>query len=133
MPIRYLTVREVIAIHFTMIQRYSPEEPGGINDYGLLESAVLHPQSSAFGEDAYPTVFDKSAALFQSLAPNHPFHNANKRTAFTALVLFLRLNGWYFQMNPKKAEDFVVDSLQVRNPPYGEPYSAALVCSIGYS
>ncbi|OMF25619.1 death-on-curing family protein [Paenibacillus sp. FSL H8-0548] len=107
--IRYLSVQEVIAINLAMIQRYSPGEQLGVKDSGLLESAVLRPQSSAFGDDAYPSVFEKAAALFESLGQNHPFHNANKRTAFTALLIFLRYNGLHFKMNTKKAEDFTVD------------------------
>ena len=42
-------------------------------------------QSSAFDNEAYPSIYEKSAAIFQSLGQNHPFHNANKRTAFTAI------------------------------------------------
>ncbi|WP_058301070.1 type II toxin-antitoxin system death-on-curing family toxin [Gorillibacterium timonense] len=106
---RYLSAQEVIAINLAMIQRYSPGEQVGVKDPGMLESAVYRPQSSAFEEDAYPTLFEKAAALFESLGQNHPFHNANKRTAFTALVLFLRYNGLYFIMDTKKAEDFTVD------------------------
>ncbi|SCW82055.1 death on curing protein [Paenibacillus tianmuensis] len=75
----------------------------------MLESAVLRPQSSAFGEDAYTTLFHKAASLFESFGKNHPFQNANKRTAFTALVIFLRYNGYRFVMDVKKAEDFTVD------------------------
>ncbi|MNC25644.1 Toxin Doc [compost metagenome] len=109
MLIRYLSVQEVIAINLAMIQRYSPGEQVGVKDAGLLESAVFRPQSSAFGDEAYSTIFEKSAALFESLGQNHSFHNANKRTAFTALVIFLRLNGLSFEMDTKKAEDFTVD------------------------
>lgn len=108
-PTRYLSVQEVIAINLAMIQRYSPGEQIGVKDPGLLESAVLRPQSSAFEEDAYPTIFEKAAALFESLGQNHPFHNANKRTAFTALVIFLSYNHLRFKMDFKKAEDFTVD------------------------
>lgn len=107
--VRYLSNEEVIAINLAMIQRYSPGEQAGVKDAGLLESALLRPKSSAFGEDAYPTLFEKSAALFESLGQNHPFHNANKRTAFTALVIFLRYNGLQFKMHAKQAEDFTVD------------------------
>ncbi|MBD2864638.1 type II toxin-antitoxin system death-on-curing family toxin [Paenibacillus oceani] len=113
-PIRYLSVQEVIAINLAMIKRYSPGELIGVKDPGLLESAVLRPQSSAFGEDAYQTIFDKSVALFESLGQNHPFHNANKRTAFTALVIFLRFNGLHFKMDTRKAEDFTVDMVNHR-------------------
>lgn len=107
--IRYLTIQEVIAINVAMIQNYSTGEQVGVKNPGLLESAVLRSRSSAFGDDAYPTVFDKAAALFESLGQNHPFHNGNKRTAFTALVIFLRYNGWGFKMGNKLAEDLTVD------------------------
>lgn len=109
MAIRYLSVQEVIAINVAVIQKYSPGEQIGVKNISLLESAVFRPQSSAFGNDAYPTLFDKAAALFESIGQNHPFHNANKRTAFTALVIFIRYNGYHFVMNPKYAEDLTVD------------------------
>lgn len=112
--IRHLTVQEVIAINVAMIQRYSPGEHIGVKETGLLESAVHRPQSSVFGEDAYPTIFEKAAAFFESLGQNHPFHNANKRTAFTALVIFLRYNGLDFKMDTKQAEDFTVDMVNHR-------------------
>ena len=86
---RYLTVQEVIAIHFVIMERYSPKEQKGVKDPALLESAVYRPQQSVFGQDAYPTIFEKAAALFESLAKNHCFYNANKRTAFVSLIQFL--------------------------------------------
>jgi death-on-curing protein len=109
MDIRYLSVQEVIAINVAVIQKYSPGEQIGVKTSSLLESAVLRPQSSAFGDEAYPTLFDKAAALFESLGQNHPFQNANKRTAFSALVIFLRYNGYHLVMNPKAAENLTVD------------------------
>lgn len=87
-----------------------------MKDVGLLESAVSRPQSSAFGDEAYPTIFEKAASLFESLGQNHPFHNANKRTAFTALVIFLKFNELSFEMDAKKAADFTVDMV---NHQYG--------------
>jgi death-on-curing protein len=109
MTIRYLTVREVVAINVAMIQKYSPGEHIGVKSASLLESAVMRPHASAFGEEAYPTIYQKSAALFESLGQNHPFQNANKRTAFAALVVFLQLNGLLFKMGAKAAEDKTVD------------------------
>jgi death-on-curing family protein len=61
-------------------------------DQGLLESALGRPFQSAFGSDAYATLFEKSAALFQSLVTNHAFANGNKRTAVVALDHFLAAN-----------------------------------------
>jgi death on curing protein len=107
--IRYLSVQEVVAINVALIHKYSPGEQVGVKNGSLLEPAVLRPQSSAFGEDAYQTIFEKAASLFESLGQNHPFHNANKRTAFTALVIFLKYNGVHFVMNQKAAENLTVD------------------------
>jgi death-on-curing family protein len=69
--------------------------PGGVRDGGLLESAVARPFHSAFGEDAYPTTFEKAVALFHSLIANHPFQDGNKRTAVIALNHFLLANGYW--------------------------------------
>jgi death-on-curing protein len=106
---RYLTEQEVIAINLLVIERYSPKEHKGVKLPDLLNSAINRPKQSAFGEEAYPTIFGKAGALFESLAKNHTFHNANKRTAFLALVQFLAYNGFQFRMSQKQAEDFVVD------------------------
>ncbi|MCU6712409.1 type II toxin-antitoxin system death-on-curing family toxin [Paenibacillus sp. J5C_2022] len=122
--IRYLSVQEVIAINVAMIQRYSPGEHIGVKEPGLLESALHRPQSSVFGEDAYPTIFEKAAALFESIDQNHPFHNANKRTAFAALVIFLRYNGLHIKMDIKKAEDFTVDMV---NHGFDRQQAAAII------
>ena len=64
-----------------------------IADEGMLQSAVARPTASVFGEDAYPTLEDKAAALLHSLARNHAFVDGNKRTAWAAAWAFLRLNG----------------------------------------
>lgn len=124
MNTRYLTVQEVIAINMAMIQKYSPGEQIGVKTSSLLESAVLRPMSSAFGEDAYPSIWDKAAALFESLGQNHPFHNANKRTAFTAFLIFLRYNGYHFKMDQKAAEDLTVDMV---NHKYSFEQIAAII------
>ncbi|SEC32082.1 type II toxin-antitoxin system death-on-curing family toxin [Paenibacillus sp. GP183] len=104
--IRFLSISEVIAINVAVIQRYSPGEQIGVKSQSLLESAVFRPQ------DAYPSLFEKAAALFVSLGQNHAFHNANKRTAFTALVIFLKYNGFSFKMEQKRAEDLAVDMVE---------------------
>ncbi|WCT56105.1 type II toxin-antitoxin system death-on-curing family toxin [Paenibacillus kyungheensis] len=106
--IRYLSVAEVVAINIAVIQKYSLGEQIGIKSNSLLESALLRPQSSAF-EEASPSIFEKATALFQSLGENHAFQHANKRTAFTALVIFLHYNGYHFKMEPKQATDFTVN------------------------
>jgi death-on-curing protein len=110
--IRFMTVQEIIAINVAVIQKYSPGEQIGVKSQSLLESAVLRPRSSAFEKDAYPSLFAKAAALFESLGQNHPFHNANKRTAFTALIIFIQYNGFRLKMDSIFAEDFTVDMVE---------------------
>ncbi len=110
--VRYLTEEEIITIHYVLIKKYSPNEIIGVKDPGLLNSAVNRPQQSVFGSDAYPDIFQKAAALFESLAQNHPFHNGNKRVAFVAMVQFLRYNNYKLAMNPKQAENFTIDVVE---------------------
>lgn len=85
---RYLTASEVLTVAQDVLGG-----PPGIRDVGLLESAVARPRASVFGEDAYPSLWEKAAALLHSLAANHALVDANKRTAWTATLLFLELNG----------------------------------------
>jgi death-on-curing protein len=107
--VKYLTIIEIQAINRAMIMRYSPGEQIGVKDQGLLESAVFRPQQTFGGEELYPTIEGKSAALLESLAQNHAFQNANKRTAFMALFMFLDYNQYKLQMPHKFAEDFTVN------------------------
>ncbi|MFZ4451435.1 type II toxin-antitoxin system death-on-curing family toxin [Salibacterium aidingense] len=106
---RYLTVQEVESINHYIILKYSPTEDKGVKYPGLLESAVARPQQSVFGKDAYPSIEQKGAALFESLAQNHAFQNANKRTAFLSLTQFLSYNGFDFEMATQDQVQFTVD------------------------
>lgn len=65
-----------------------------LRDFGLLDGAVMRPQASAFGQDAFPTLHEKAAALLHSLVRNHPFMDGNKRTAWVAVATFYLLNGY---------------------------------------
>ncbi|MDQ0930460.1 type II toxin-antitoxin system death-on-curing family toxin [Streptomyces turgidiscabies] len=79
-----------------------------VRDAGLLESAVHRPSASMFGQEAYSDLFDKAAALLQSLAINHPFVDGNKRTAWTSCVVFLALNDVQLRPDIDTAERLVV-------------------------
>lgn len=68
--------------------------PDTLVDFGLLESAVMRPQQTVGGHDAYPDIHRKAAALMYSLIRNHPFVDGNKRTAVLAVDVFYGLNGW---------------------------------------
>ena len=68
-------------------------EIGPVRDLGLLDSAVARPMSSAFGEDAYPTLTLKAAALLHSIVTNHALVDGNKRLGWLATTVFLDTNG----------------------------------------
>jgi death-on-curing protein len=108
----FLTKEEVISAHYFIMKRMNDAGQAGVKEHGLLDSAVHRPQQSVFGEDAYPSVFDKAAALLESLVKNHCFQNGNKRTAYLVTKSFLRLNGCYLQMERKYAVEFIVDIAQ---------------------
>ena len=106
----YLTTNQVIAINTIQIRLYSPNEPVGVKDAPLLDSTINRPKQSAFGRDAYPVIYDKAAALFESIAKNHAaFHNANKRTALASLIVFLKINHYKWTMGIEEEQDFTVD------------------------
>ena len=66
----------------------------GILDFTLLHSAIERPKATFAGQDLYPTIFDKAAALIHSLIQNHPLNDGNKRTALAVTVRFLFLNSF---------------------------------------
>ncbi|TSC65882.1 MAG: death on curing protein [Microgenomates group bacterium Gr01-1014_80] len=104
---KYLTVAQVLFIHDQMIKRFGGSF--GVRDLGLIESAVFRPQASFGGQDLYENIFDKAAALLQSLLKNHPFVDGNKRTALTSAGLFLKMNGWKLKNTHDEEVEFAVD------------------------
>lgn len=79
-----------------------------VGDYGLLESALARPRASVFGEDAYPDLHLKAAALLHSLARNHALVDGNKRLAWTACLTFLGINGQRIAAPEDDRFDFVI-------------------------
>jgi death-on-curing protein len=73
-----------------------------------LQAAIDRPQASAFGEDAYPTLADKAAALLQSIVIGHPFMDGNKRAGLGACLLFLALNGVPDERDPWEMSELVL-------------------------
>ena len=82
----YLTVAEVLAMHADQIDRYGGSH--GVRDHGVLEAALYRPQTGYYAD-----LIEEAAALWESLAQNHPFIDGNKRTAFSATYTFLAING----------------------------------------
>ncbi len=79
-----------------------------VRDVGLLESAVHRPQATVFGEDAYPTIFAKAAALAESLIRNRSLVDGNKRTAWLACTTFMEANGHIVEAPDYEAYDLVI-------------------------
>ena len=80
-----------------------------VRDYGLIESALARPRTTVFGEDAYPRLVDKAAALLHSLARNHPLVDGNKRLALSAAIAFLGMNGYRLDLTNDEAYELVMD------------------------
>ncbi len=89
--VRYLSVVQVRALHELQIERFGGG--AGLRDPGALEAAVMRPRASFGGEDLYPDVAAKAAALMHSLVQNHPFVDGNKRVGLHAMLVFLAENG----------------------------------------
>jgi death-on-curing protein len=79
-----------------------------VRDAGLLESASARPQSTAFGDDAYPSIHGKAAALLHSLARNHPLVDGNKRLALAATIAFYGMNGLRLTLSNDEAYELVM-------------------------
>lgn len=79
-----------------------------VRDLGLVQSALLRPETSLFGEPAYPSIDLKGAALMESLAKNHPFFDGNKRSAWFGLNYFLEINGWELVADEDAAFDYIL-------------------------
>jgi death-on-curing protein len=68
-------------------------DPPPVRDVGLLNSAAARPRTTVFGEDAYPDLWGKAAALLQSIVKNHSLVDGNKRLGWLATATFLEING----------------------------------------
>ncbi|MEO5941511.1 MAG: type II toxin-antitoxin system death-on-curing family toxin [Candidatus Limnocylindrales bacterium] len=79
-----------------------------VRDVGLLQAAVARPQATAFGEEAYPTLDEKAAALLQSIVAGHPLVDGNKRLGWVAVRLFYRLNDADIGPTPDEAFNLMV-------------------------
>ena len=102
----FLTLQDVLEIHRQVIAETGGTP--GIRDISLLDSAIHRPQASFAGLDLYSSLAEKAAALLHSLIMNHPFVDGNKRTAFTAADVFLRVNGWKFGASEDELFEFVM-------------------------
>ena len=109
-PVVYLGVDDLYNINFTIT--------GGdtfVRDLHLLQSAVKRPAMVVFGQEQFPTLLDKAAALMHSLAAHHLFADGNKRTAMRATRIFLERNGCTVTWEPDAVEAYLLEAVQRRD------------------
>jgi death on curing protein len=99
--VEYLSVEDLLGL-------VSALRAGPVRDLGLLDSACHRPQAGLFGQQAYPTLAGKAAALMHSLACNHALVDGNKRLALLATVVFLRINGNHLDLTEDEAFDLTL-------------------------
>ena len=103
----FVDIIEAYAIHAAVIRLAGGK--AGIRDFALLHSAVERPKATFAGQDLYPTLFAKAAALLQSLCLNRAFTDGNKLTAWGATKRFLWLNGYHLRSSVEEAVNFMVN------------------------
>ncbi len=101
----FLSLNEVLAIQERLIDRFGGDH--GVRDLGLVESALFRPQTGY-----YTHLEEMAAAMFESLLINYAFIDGNKRIAFFATDVFLRLNGWKLEVTADEGETFIVGMLE---------------------
>lgn len=97
----YVTMIDILELHRRQLESHGGGE--GIRDQGLLEAALFRPQSGYYAD-----IIEEAAALWESLAQNHPFIDGNKRTAFAGTYAFLRVNGYYITVTADEVYTFIM-------------------------
>ena len=109
----YLTVAEVYRMQHRLIDLFGGLH--GVRDAGAVEAAVFRPQTGY-----YDSIEEEAAALMESLGMNHGFLDGNKRIAFTAADVFLRLNGFYLQVSADEGHRFIEGSMERQEFRFGK-------------
>jgi death on curing protein len=99
---RYLTLAEILELHSRIIEQSGGA--AGVRELGGVESAIAQPQMTFAGQDLYPTIESRAAAICFSLVMNHPFIDGNKRIGHAAMETFLVLNGYELVGNVDDSE-----------------------------
>jgi len=100
----YLTIAEAIEMHRQLIDEFGGSS--GLRERVRLEAAVFRPQIGY-----YNSLAEEAAALMESLANNHAFVDGNKRVGFAATDTFLRINGFFLDVEPVPAHDFITEAM----------------------
>lgn len=106
----FISKADVLAIHKRQVEKFGGLD--GVRDEDLLDSALAQPQATFFGELLHSTIPAQAAAYLYHLAKNHPFLDANKRTAFATTIAFLGINGYELNMTEEEAYVMVMQVAQ---------------------
>ena len=87
-PVEFLDLDDLLELARRLLR-----DPPPVRDVGLLGAAAARPQTTVFGDDAYPDLITKAAALLQSIVKNHALIDGNKRLGWVATAVFLSING----------------------------------------
>lgn len=109
----HLSCEDVLDAHYLIGEHFRKLGEGiagfGPKDMGLLSSAVARQVASAGGSFIYDDIWEIASALMIGLITNHPFHDANKRTAFLSSVFFMLEHGYVPRVEIQEVEDFTVE------------------------
>ena len=103
----FLTLEQLLEIHTLVIEATSGST--GLRDLGRLESVIATQNQNVFGEELYPSIADKAAAIVRAIIADHPFVDGNERTAMLTGLTFLDMNKINFSANTGEIEDFAVE------------------------
>jgi death-on-curing protein len=101
-----LSLEQLLEIHSLVAETTGGST--GLRDLGRLEAAIAAQTQNVFGEELYPSIVDKTAALIRGIVADHPFVDGNKRTAMLAGLTLLKINGIRFTAKSGEVEDFAV-------------------------
>lgn len=103
----FLTLEQTLELHDVILELGGVS---GVRDLPLLESALLQPQISLYGEYLYKDIFEMAAAYCYHLIKNHPFVDGNKRTGLLAALIFLEENGYKIASSPDDLYDLALET-----------------------
>lgn len=102
----YVGCRQFLWLYHLTMQEFGGSE--GVRDEGLLQAALARPRATFAGQELYPTLFEKAAAVAESIARNHPLVDGNKRMALVAMVATLSMNGYELTASDNAQVDLIM-------------------------
>ena len=115
-----IAIADILLLHEKSINDFGGSH--GIRDIGLLESAIARPFQTFSRKELYPTVFEKAAALGESIIKNHPFIDGNKRTGLLAMISLLINNHYLLNASSEDLYNFIIN-ISTNTLPFDEIFA----------